>query len=264
MLFLKTLIISLICSSIGFKKAVYFFSVGYGLSIGSIALYLLIISKNLVLEEILLGVIYILYGYRLALFLFVREYKHLTYIKKMGKAIDKLDEIKFIGKIFMWISCALLFALQTTALTFRILNQGKSQDKSLFYFGFFLTFFGFILEIIADKQKTESKKINPNRFVDTGLYKYVRCPNYLGELILWTGSFISGIKIYNGSFQWIAADLGYICIIYVMFSGTRRIEINQNSHYSKNEEFKKYIKRTPILIPFIPLYSVEKYTWLKA
>lgn len=47
-----------------------------------------------------------------------------------------------------------------------------------------------------------------------------------------------------------------------MFSGARRLELRQNRTYKDNKEYLKYIKKTPILIPFIPLYSVEKYKWL--
>ena len=46
---------------------------------------------------------------------------------------------------------------------------------------------GVLLESVADAQKKAAKKINKHRFVDTGVYRLVRCPNYLGELIIWTG-----------------------------------------------------------------------------
>ena len=52
---------------------------------------------------------------------------------------------------------------------------------------------------IADIQKNKAKKVNPKRFVDTGLYKFVRCPNYLGEMIFWTGVLISGIGAITGA-----------------------------------------------------------------
>lgn len=32
--------------------------------------------------------------------------------------------------------------------------------------------------------KSAAKKKNPKRFVDTGLYRIVRCPNYFGELLM--------------------------------------------------------------------------------
>ena len=47
-----------------------------------------------------------------------------------------------------------------------------------------------------------------------------------------------------------------------MFSGARRLELRQDRTYGNDEEYKKYITKTPILIPLIPLYSVKKHKWL--
>ena len=33
-------------------------------------------------------------------------------------------------------------------------------------------------------------------------------------------------------------------------------------NYGNDPEYQKYVKTTPILLPFIPLYSVAKYKWL--
>ena len=49
-----------------------------------------------------------------------------------------------------------------------------------------------------------------------------------------------------------------------MFSGARRLEIRQNGAYGADPEYQAYIKKTPILLPFVPIYSVEKYTGLQA
>jgi steroid 5-alpha reductase family enzyme len=68
----------------------------------------------------------------------------------------------------------------------------------------------------------------------------------------------------TGAGQWIMALLGYVGIIFVMFSGARRLEIRQNKNYGKDPEYQKYVKSVPILVPFIPLYSVEKYKFLIA
>lgn len=121
-----------------------------------------------------------------------------------------------------------------------------------------------VLESAADLQKNAAKKKNSHRFVDTGLYRLVRCPNYLGEMVFWTGVLVSGIGALQGIGQWIMALIGYVGIVFVMFSGARRLEIRQNKNYSKDSEYQQYVKTVPILLPFIPLYSVEKYKWLIA
>ena len=121
-----------------------------------------------------------------------------------------------------------------------------------------------VFESVADIQKNNAKKKNPNRFCDKGLYRIVRCPNYLGEMIFWTGVLVSGVNVLSGVGQWVLALIGYIGIIFVMFSGARRLEIRQNKNYGKDPEYQAYVKKVPIMVPFIPLYSVEKYKFLVA
>ena len=123
---------------------------------------------------------------------------------------------------------------------------------------------GVILEAIADLQKTAAKKKNSRRFVDTGLYRIVRCPNYLGELLLWTGMLLTGTTALKGILQWGIALLGYALIVWVMFSGARRLEIRQDKYYGDDPEYQKYVRTVPIILPFIPLYSVKKYKFLVA
>ena len=262
MLFLKTLGISVSISTLGFYKFIYFITISYGLSIATIGVFLLYKTNiNLTLVEIILSILYIFYGLRLALFLLIREVKNKSYKQKMSNEINIGNHMRFLYKIIIWLSVALLYACQASPLTFRTISNVK--DDNLVYVSIIIMIFGLLLEIKADREKGTAKKINPKRFVDTGLYKIVRCPNYLGEVIFWTGNLIGGFKIYEGGFQWFIAIFGYILIIYIMFSGSRRLEIRQNKSYGKDPMYQKYVKNTPILIPFLPLYTLEKYTWIK-
>ena len=163
--------------------------------------------------------------------------------------------------IAIWITCALLYVLEVTPVFYRL--QNGSGTNAWTWIGVVTMLCGIILESAADIQKNKAKKVNPKRFVDTGLYRLVRCPNYLGEMLFWTGVFLSGIGSVHG-WQWLLAAIGYVGIIFVMFSGARRLEIRQNKNYGKDPEYQKYVKTVPILVPFIPLYSVEKYKWLVA
>ena len=123
---------------------------------------------------------------------------------------------------------------------------------------------GVILEFIADWQKSAAKKINSHRFVDTGLYRFVRCPNYLGELLIWTGMLLTGTTALKGILQWVLAILGYLLILWVMFSGARRLELRQDKNYGDDPEYQQYVRTVPIILPFVPLYSVKKYKFLVA
>ena len=156
----------------------------------------------------------------------------------------------------------MLYVLQVLPVFYR-LNNGSGTTLWT-WIGAAVMLFGIVFESAADLQKNAAKKVNPKRFVDTGLYRIVRCPNYLGEMIFWTGVLLSGIGSLSGAGQWAMALIGYIGIIFVMFSGARRLEIRQNKNYGKDPEYQKYVKTVPILVPFIPLYSVEKYKFLVA
>ena len=230
------------------------------MSISLVGTYLLLSQKNLEIAEVILGILYIIYGLRLSIFLFLRNRKEAFNQHMKDRISNKKYKLSFM--IIIWLSCALLYTCQSSPLAYIIISN-KKDNKKLLYIGIITSIIGLILEAEADNYKSNAKKINPKRFVDTGLYKYVRCPNYLGEIIFWTGNFISGINMYTGFFQRFITILGYVGIVYVMFSGARRIEIYQNKNYGNNKEYQDYIKKTPILIPFLPIYSIEKYTWLK-
>ena len=165
-------------------------------------------------------------------------------------------------KCAIWITCAALYVTQVIPIFYR-LHNGTGSDLFT-YFGAAVMAFGLFFESLADIQKNNAKKVNPRRFVDTGLYRIVRCPTYLGEMLFWTGVLISGFGALTGAGQWIMALIGYFGIIYVMFSGARRLEIRQNKNYGSDPEYQNYVKTVPILLPFIPLYSVEKHKFLVA
>ena len=261
MLILKNFLICSLVSSIGFIKMIYFITTGYGFSVAIIGLFLLLSFNDLTLDERILGILYIIYGLRLGIFIIKRNLNS-SYKNKMKNRIKTHKDFSLFVLIMIWISCSLLYACQTSPLAYKIISEKKEKKYS--YIGIIIAIIGLIIEIEADNQKARAKKINPNRFVDSGLYKLIRCPNYFGEIIFWTGNFISGIKIYIGFIQWFIALLGYVGIIFVMFSGARRIELQQNESYGEDKNFKEYIQKTPLLIPFIPIYSLQKYSWLRA
>ena len=260
--FLWLFIAAMVISSIGFKNYVWFISLGYGFSIaGEGILMLILYGQQLSLGTIICCVLFILYGCRLGGYLAYREIKSGSYKKNMVGEIKDGKTVPFGVKIAIWVTCALLYVTQISGVFYRLVNV--AQDNVWVFIGAAVMLLGVSLETAADIQKNAAKKINPRRFVDTGLYRLVRCPNYLGEMIFWTGVLISGIGAVTG-WQWIIVAVGYIGIIFVMFSGARRLEVRQNKNYGNDPEYQKYVKTVPIMVPFIPLYSVEKYKWLVA
>lgn len=254
---------ALLISSMGFYKYVYFISLGYGFSIAGLGLLMLFLFRgSLTLGTVLLCLLFFVYGCRLGGFLLLREVKSIAYNSKMKTEIKDGSKIGFGVKSAIWLTCAALYVLQVLPVFYRLIN-GKGTDAWCLA-GAGVMLFGILFETASDWQKSQAKKKNPGRFCDTGLFRIVRCPNYLGELIFWTGVLLSGANVLCGWGQWCMALLGYLGIVYVMFSGARRLEIRQNKNYGADPEYQAYVKKVPILLPFIPLYSVEKYKFLVA
>ena len=253
-------------STIGWVYFIYFFSIGYGFAISALSLASAIIFRDVITwPALLFCAVMFVYGIRLGLFLLLREKRSASY-KKILYQPENTTKKPFFVMMMIWISCALLYVGQMSPVAFYLgnLRDGVMVHESWMWAGAVVAAIGVAIEIIADAQKSAAKKVNANRFVDTGVYRLVRCPNYFGEVLMWTGSFIICFGAYCTLAQWIIAVLGYIGIVYVMFSGARRLELRQTETYGKDPEFQAYIKKTPLLIPFLPIYSVAKYEWLKA
>lgn len=252
---------ALLCSSMGFKKYIWFISIGYGFAIAGIGLASLIIFRNVLdAGTVILNVLLILYGCRLGGYLTYRELKMASYNKNMVGEIKDGKGMNFFIKAALWITCALLYLCETAPIFYRLHNGAGSTVIT--YVGAVIMVLGVVVESLADIQKSQAKKIDANRWCDKGLYKIVRCPNYFGEMLFWTGVFVSGVTVLSTIGQWIFALLGYIGIIYIMFSGARRLEIRQNKRYGNNPDYQAYVKKTPIMVPLLPIYSVEKQKWL--
>lgn len=259
--FIILLIVALAACSMGFKKYVWFISIGYGGAIAALGVALLIMfHKGLTGGTILMGVLFLIYGCRLGGYLLIRELRSASYNTTMKNEIKDGSGMPMVAKISIWVVAALLYVCQTSPMWFRLHNS-RGTD-ALLIVGEVIMILGIATEVVADLQKSQAKKRNPGRFVDTGLFRLVRCPNYLGELLLWTGVFISGLNVYQGGAQWILVLCGFGGIVYVMFSGARRLEIRQKKNYGHDPAYRRYAKSTPIMIPFVPLYSVARHKWL--
>jgi steroid 5-alpha reductase family enzyme len=268
-------IVALVMCTIGFWKYIYFLSVGYGLSIAAIGLEMLIKYQfvkgiDLPWYVIVQLLLFIVYGIRLGCFLLVREIKNATYRKTLEDATKTKSgsstKMPVPVMVVMWLMVAALYMIQTCPVYYRIENTmvhsalyhiGVADADALAIVGVIISAIGVLLEAIADKQKSAAKKVNPKRFCDSGLFKMCRCPNYFGEITFWTGVLVGSLNILKTWYQWVLAIFGYIAIVYIMLNGAKRLEKRQTASYGSDPEFQAYVKKTPIIFPLIPLYSLK-------
>lgn len=109
--------------------------------------------------------------------------------------------------------------------------------------------FGVLLENIADKQLGEfrryKQKSKQHRFavLSSGLWKYSRHPNYLGEIIFWWGLFFLGYA-YNAPLWY---GLAPLLITLMMIFGS--IPMSEERMFRKYPEYKFVQKRVSKLVP---------------
>ena len=213
----------------------------------SIVLYVLLSSTDGIINfgNIIVSSLIIMWTLRLGTFLFTR-------IKKAGE--DK--RFREIKKSFSWFFMAFTISGMWVSICAICALTGISNGIELTgitYIGIIIFIIGFALEIISDNQKTNFRKIeyNKDKFITTGLWKYSRHPNYLGEIVLWTGVAIisySSLEIYQ-MFTLVSPIFTYLLLVNV--SGINLLEKSGDKKWGHLESYKIYKRNTPRLIGFL-------------
>ena len=228
-------------------KTEKFYDLTGSLSYITVILYVLISSNDGTSNfgNIILSSLIIIWTLRLGTFLFLR-------IKKAGE--DK--RFREIKKSFSWFFMAFTVSGMWVSICALCALTGISNGielNNITYIGIILFIIGFTLEIIADTQKTNFRKIENNRdkFITTGIWKYSRHPNYLGEIILWIGVAIisySSLEI-NQLFTLVSPVFTYLLLVNV--SGINLLEKSGQKKWGSLNEYKEYKRKTPRLFWFI-------------
>ena len=253
--------LSLLVCLCGFKKYVYFMSIGYGFSVAIIGAAMAVMGLSnaygsLSLAHYIQFALFVIYGFRLSGFLLIREIKNAAYRKTLAEATGDESKMPIFVKVVMWLTMGVLYTAQTSGVAFRLFNGAGSSVCQ--WIGIAISAFGIGLETIADQQKSQQKAKRPDMVATEQLYKIVRCPNYFGEILFWTGVTVSALDILKGAGQWISVIIAYILIVFIMFNGAQRLEKRQMARYGNNAEYKAYADKTPIIIPLLPIYHLNK------
>lgn len=258
-------LLSAAACAIGFKNYVWFLSIGYGLSVAvlGIAYLLFAVTQSVPLGWacILQCLLFVAYGVRLGGFLLVRELKNASYKKVLDQASkDTVGDkpMPAFVKAAIWVFAAALYVMQTSPVYFRILN-GNGGEIAFPLIGVVISVAGVFVEALADMQKSEQKAMRSDMVATEGLFKIVRCPNYFGEIIFWTGVFLSGVSTYQDIGQWLFGIIGYVAIVCIMINGAQRLDRRQEKANGYKPEYRSYADSTPLIVPFIPVSHIGSY-----
>lgn len=214
----------------------------YGLTFVIVALYLVITQQHSLFHIILASMV-VLWGIRLASYLFIR-------ILKMKKD-DRFDGIREN----FW-SFAKFWTLQGISIWIILLPtiigmQKEAKVSMIAILGIIIWLVGLVVETIADWQKYAFKndRKTKNKWTDIGLWKYARHPNYFGELLVWWGIFVYVSSSLQGvEFLTIVGPL-VISALLLFVTGIPTVASRLEKKHGNNKEFKAYKKNTRLLIP---------------
>ena len=209
----------------------------------SIISYVYCQSSEFNIASLILSLFIIVWAIRLGSFLFFR-------IKKAGEDKRFRDIKPSPTRFFMtwtlqgtWVSLCSACAITAISTTEGIiLNE-------IFVLGAFTFIIGFLIEVVADNQKTKFRSIpeNKDKFITTGLWSYSRHPNYLGEITLWLGVALISFSSLEGLqlITLVSPIFTYLLLVYV--SGVRLLEASGNKKWGHLSSYQEYKKNTPTL-----------------
>ncbi len=182
---------------------------------------------------------------RLGSFLFLR-------VKKAGKD-RRFDEIKtkFFRFAFTWTLGGAWVFITIAAGLVAITSAEQKELGALGYTGATIWLIGFVIEVIADAQKTAFRNdpANANKFIDSGLWSRSRHPNYFGEIVLWLGITLMALPVMSG-WQYVTLISPIFVIVLLMkVSGVKLLEASGSQRWKDDPDYQEYLRTTPVLIP---------------
>lgn len=217
----------------------------YSLSFATLTSVLWFASADSLIHHFLLGMI-LLWSFRLGAYLFKRIHAmgEDTRFNEMRKQL-----IRFAG---FWV----LQAVSVLILSIPIIITYQKSDipfGSIHILGIVIWALGLLIETIADQQKFTFRQnaTNDGAFIQTGLWKHLQHPNYLGEILCWIGVFIGAVpSLVNWEWLAIISPI-WIIFLLVFVSGIPLLQKASQKKYGHLKSYQTYQKNTPLLIPFL-------------
>jgi len=213
----------------------------------TLALGTLINSGDYAARQVGLTAMVVAWALRLGTYLVIR-------ITRDG-ADKRFDEAKKSPGLFL-----VYWALQgvwvfTTVLPLLLVNCRSGSHASLMWtdaigLGIWLT--GFIIESAADYQKFvfRSDPANKGRFIQSGIWKHSRHPNYFGEILVWWGVYVTSLGSLT-SYQPAVAVLSplFVMLLLLKVSGVPLLEKSADEKWGEELEYQAYKANSRELLP---------------
>ncbi len=219
--------------------------ISYGVTFAVVALAAYLRSEREFAHAILLFAV-LAWAVRLGGFLLIR-------INKMGKD-SRFDDMrdKFFAFLRFWLLQG-VSVFVVLAASILLWQETGPTVTALSWAGIIIFALGLVLEATADYQKFLFKfsgKAKKHEWIDVGVWRMSRHPNYLGEMMVWTGLYLfvlpslSGLAVFGG----LISPL-YIIALLLFGSGVPILEKYADKKWGKQDAFQTYKREVPVLIP---------------
>jgi steroid 5-alpha reductase family enzyme len=242
--FIISLVINITLFLIAFwKKSDKLTDISYAMTFATLALVGLTTAPNATTFHIILTLMILVWAIRIGGFLLVR-------VMRTGKdaRFDGMRENFFkFGKF--WIGQAItVWVLMLPAL---LAYEKDGQFTAVTWIGLAIWLTGLIIESTADIQKYRFSHDpdNRNRWIESGIWKYSRHPNYFGEILIWIGIFTytqTALDVPGKLIGLVSPIL--ICILLLFVSGIPILEAQADKRWGQLKAYQTYKRRTSLLV----------------
>jgi len=161
----------------------------------------------------------------------------------------KPDPMRFL---FTWTLQGLWVVVTAACGLAAITASDDSPMGWLGWTGFAVWLAGFVIEVTADNQKRRFRELHgSDRFINTGLWRLSRHPNYFGEIVLWLGVALMALP---ALFGWTLATLVSPLFVFVLLtrvSGVPLLERKGKKRWGEDTAYQEYCRATPVLVPYL-------------
>ncbi|MDG0969270.1 MAG: DUF1295 domain-containing protein [Porticoccaceae bacterium] len=203
-----------------------------------------LLNPSIDTRDLIICAMIIIWAGRLGSFLFLR-------IKKDGQdSRFVVMKTKFTWFLMTW-TIGGLWVLVTMAAGLAALTSNTTIEIGLMgYLGIGLWVFGFVIEVIADRQKTRFKNNpqNKGRFITTGIWSWSQHPNYFGEITLWFGLTLLALPVLSG-FQLVTlVSPLFVFLLLTRVSGIPLLDRAAKKKWGEDPSYLAYIGSTSKLM----------------
>lgn len=215
----------------------------YALSFAIVATGGYLLSTQAALHTLIFGLV-LAWSLRLGSFLVYR-------IHVQGRD-NRFDEMRsqFFPFLRFWLAQGLSAWVILLAALF-VWRSDSPEITTLTYVGIVIFIVGLIIEAVSDLQKFHFSRNNTKKtWIDTGLWRMSRHPNYFGEISLWIGMYLAALStLTTTQALWALLSPVFIAGLLIFISGIPILEKSADQKWGKQKSYQDYKKAVPILVP---------------